>query len=247
VTDLPRLPGRLWGLVNRPSWRELRLRSEGRALRDHPIWEGEGVPPGRGRRLVLVPGFLAGAKSLSLLEPWLRRCGWDTRRAPVGRNNGPGEEVVDLLEDWVDDTVAMEGGPVPVVGHSRGGQEGRVLAVRRPDLVSLLVTLGSPHRVLYPPHIAVRAPAAYLQLRARLRRTPRDLDEHERYEADRTGPFPAEVPFTSIYSRSDGFLDWRTCLDEAAEPVEIDCTHLGLTASVPAFRAIAETLRGLDE
>ncbi|HEY5887091.1 MAG TPA: alpha/beta hydrolase [Acidimicrobiales bacterium] len=243
---LPRPPGGLWGLVSRPSWRELRVRAEGRALTADPIWHGEGVPAGKGRRLVLVPGFLAGARSLSMLEPWLRRCGWDTRRAPVGRNHQPSEEVLDVLEAWLLDTAAMEGGPVPVIGHSRGGQEGRVLAVRHPGAVSLLVTLGAPLRVLYPPHIAVRAPAAALQLAHWARRTRTDLSGHHRFEADRTRPFPPEVPFVSVFSRSDGFMDWRLSLDPAAEPVEVDCTHLGLAASVPAFGAIASALRRLD-
>jgi triacylglycerol lipase len=247
VTEpLPRPPGRLWGLVSRPSWRELRLRGEGRALEVDPIWQGDGVPDGHGRRIVLVPGFLAGTRSLSMLEPWLRRCGWDTRRAPVGRNHQPAEVVLDVLEAWLLDTVAMEGGPVPVIGHSRGGQEGRVLAVRHPEAVSLLVTLGAPLQVLYPPHLAVRAPAAALQLAHWARRTRRDLTGHDRYELDRIGPFPAGVPFVSVYSRTDGFLDWRLCLDEAAEGVEVDSTHLGLAASVPAFGAIAEALQTLD-
>lgn len=244
---LPRPHGSLWGLVSRPSWRELRLRAEGRALQADPIWAGEGVPEGRGRRLVLVPGFLAGARSLSMLEPWLRRSGWDTRRAPVGRNHQPPEDVLDVLEAWLLQAVAMEGGPVPVIGHSRGGQQARVLAVRHPDAVSLLVTLGAPHRVLYPPHLVVRAPAAVLQLAHWARHTRRDLTGHERFEADRVTPFPDGVPFVSVYSHTDGFLDWRLSLDPAAEHVEIDCTHLGLTASVAAFRAIAAALRKLDE
>ena len=70
-----------------------------------------------------------------------------------------------MLETWLLDTVAMEGGPVPVIGHSRGGQEGRVLAVRHPEAVSLLVTLGAPLQVLYPPHLVVRAPVAALPVR----------------------------------------------------------------------------------
>lgn len=246
MSDLPRPPGRVWGLVSRPSWRELRLRREGEALEAHPIWEGEGVPDGHGRRLVLLPGFLAGPRTFSRLEPWLRRCGWDTRRAPVGRNTVAEAPTMELLEDWLAETVAMEGGPVPVVGHSRGGQLGRVLTVRRPEDVSLLVTLGAPHRVLYPPHLVVRAPAAALQARAWVRRTRPDREGHERYEADRTGPFPDRVPFVTVFSRTDGFLDWRVSLDEAAEPVEIDCTHLGLTGSIPAFEAIAQALHRLD-
>ncbi len=121
-----------------------------------------------------------------------------------------------------------------------------MLAVRRPADVSLLVTLGAPHRVLYPPHVLVRGPAATLQLQAWLRRRRRDPAGHERYEADRLAPFPGGVPFVSIFSRSDGFLDPRLCLDPGAEAVEVDCSHFGLTASVPAFRAIATALRDLD-
>ena len=222
------------------------MAQERRDLEAHPLWRGEGVPEGRGRRVVLVPGFLAGPRSLSLLEPWLQRCGWDTRRAPVGRNTQPGEAVLDLLEDWLQETVALEGGPVPVIGHSRGGQEARVLAVRHPDAVALLVTLGAPLRVLYPPHVVVRAPAAALQLAAWARRSRPDLSGHERYEADRVAPFPASVPFVSVYSHSDGFIDWRLSLDPAAEHVEIDSTHLGLAGSVPAFEAIARALRRRD-
>ena len=245
----PSLPAPLRGLrgtFGRPSWRELRLRRETRELRADPLWEGEGVPPGRGRRVVLVPGFLAGTKSLSVLEPWLARCGWETRRAPVGRNNGPAESVTEIIEATVLDAADEEGGPVPLIGHSRGGQEGRVVAVRHPHAVSLLVTLGAPHRVLYPPHLAVRAPAAYLELRGWLRRVRPDLTGHRRFEEDRTGPFPAEVPFVAVYSRSDGFVDWRISLDPAAEHVEVDCSHLGMTASLPAFRAIAAALGRLN-
>lgn len=243
------LPAPLRGLrgsFGRPSWRELRLRRETRTLKADPLWAGVGVPEGRGRRIVVVPGFLAGTKSLSVLEPWLRRCGWDTVRAPVGRNHGPAERETEILETSILETAEAEGGPVPVIGHSRGGQEARVATVRHPEAVSLLVTLGAPHRVLYPPHLAVRVPAAVLQLNGWIRRVRPDLTGHRRFEADRTGPFPASVPFVSVYSRSDGFVDWRISLDPAAEHVEVDCSHLGLTASRPAFGAIAAALSRLD-
>jgi pimeloyl-ACP methyl ester carboxylesterase len=237
------LPGRAWGLVSRPTWRELRLRGEREAVQAHPIWQGEGVPDGRGRRLGLVPGFLAGAKSFALLEPWLQRCGWDTRRAPVGRNTGPPDEVLPPLEAWLEEQAAEAGGPIPVLGHSRGGQEARVLAVRRPSAVGLLICLGAPLRALYPPHVVIRAPVAALEARARLRG---ERPDHRDFAAELLGPFPAGVPFVSIFSRSDGYVDRRLCLDLAAEPIELDCTHLGLTGSVAAFTAIAGVLGRLD-
>ena len=177
----------------------------------------------------------------------MQGCGWDTRRAPVGRNDQPGEEVLDLLDDWLTRVADEEGGPVPVIGHSRGGQEARVLAVRRPEAISLLVTLGAPLRALYPPHVAVRVPAAAYQFSAWARRVPKDVEGRSRFEADLAAPFPDGVPFVSIHSRSDGFLDWRLCLDPAADNVAIDCTHFGLTASVAAFTAIAAALHLLDD
>ena len=189
---------------------------------------------------------MAGTGSFRLLEPWLRRCGWETRRAPVGRNDQAAAVVMDLIEPWARETAALEGGPVPVIGHSRGGQEGRVLAVRRPEDVSLLVTLGAPHQVLVPPHVAIRLPIAALQVRAWARKAGPEPVAQARYEADLRRPFPDTVPFVNIYSRTDGFLDWRSCLDPGSEGVEIDCTHLGLTASVPAFRAIADALGRLE-
>jgi len=67
------------------------------------------------------------------------------------------------------------------------------------------------------------------------------LDEED-FQRDREAPFPAAVPFISMWSRTDGIVDWRACLDRGAEDVELPGTHLGLAASAPAFRAIAAAL-----
>jgi hypothetical protein len=41
-------------------------------------------------------------------------------------------------------------------------------------------------------------------------------------------PFPDEVGYLSIYSRTDGIVDWRACLDpEADEHVEVKASHIG--------------------
>ena len=41
-------------------------------------------------------------------------------------------------------------------------------------------------------------------------------------------PLPAGVAFTAIYSRRDGIVDWRACVDPLATPVEVTASHLGM-------------------
>jgi hypothetical protein len=50
------------------------------------------------------------------------------------------------------------------------------------------------------------------------------------------------VRLTSVYSRSDGIVRWPACLDEYAEQVEVDSSHIGMSVSAPAYRAIAAGL-----
>jgi len=48
-----------------------------------------------------------------------------------------------------------------------------------------------------------------------------------------------------VYSRSDGIVDWRACIDESAdEVVEIDASHCGMAVSRPAYAAVARALAG---
>jgi hypothetical protein len=42
-------------------------------------------------------------------------------------------------------------------------------------------------------------------------------------------PLPAGVSFTSVYSRRDGIVDWRSCLDPQARTVEVATSHVGMT------------------
>jgi hypothetical protein len=56
------------------------------------------------------------------------------------------------------------------------------------------------------------------------------------------GPFPEEVGFVSVYSRSDGIIDWRGCLDPAARCVEIKSSHCGMSAHPAAYREVATAL-----
>ena len=57
------------------------------------------------------------------------------------------------------------------------------------------------------------------------------------------GPMPAGVGLVAVYSKSDGIVDWRACLDPGAdEQVEIATSHVGMAVSPAAWKAVAGAL-----
>jgi triacylglycerol lipase len=65
---------------------------------------------------------------------------------------------------------------------------------------------------------------------------------------DLAEPLPDGVQLVSVYSKSDGVVDWRSCLDpHATELVEIRASHCGMAVSRSAWRAVAEALEGFRE
>jgi len=52
----------------------------------------------------------------------------------------------------------------------------------------------------------------------------------------------ADVALTSIFSRRDGVIDWRSCLDPVAETVEVTTSHLGMAIDPVVFDIVVETL-----
>src|SRR5438876_8471659 len=124
-----------------PLWREGRLGLELAALLRNPVFRGEGIPDAGGQPVMLIPGFLAGDDSLALLTRWLRRTGYHTRKAGMRANVDCSGRTVERLEDRLEELVERRASRAAIIGQSRGGTLARVLAKRRPDLVSGIVTL----------------------------------------------------------------------------------------------------------
>ena len=70
---------------------------------------------------------------INIMRRWLRRLDFDAEVAPVGLNAGPSARGAQVVEDSVRRMAAASRQPVVIVGHSRGGQHGRVAAVRAPE------------------------------------------------------------------------------------------------------------------
>jgi triacylglycerol lipase len=240
-------------LGGRPAlWREARIGLEAARLLRDPVFRGEGVVDGRGQPVLLIPGFLAGDDSLALMTRWLRRTGHHTSKAGMRLNVGCSGRGLAGLERRLEALVERHGRPAVVIGQSRGGSFAKVLAQVRPDLVSGIVTLGAPTLDPLAVHPAVRAGVRGVAMLGRLG-TPglftRDCldgeccagfwELHER-------PRPRGTGFVSIYSRTDGIVDWRSCLDPGAIHVEIESSHVGMAVNPDGYRAIAAALLGFS-
>jgi pimeloyl-ACP methyl ester carboxylesterase len=197
---------------------------------------------------MLIPGFLAGDTSLSRMAVWLRTGGFELARSGITWNTACMQETVDRLIGRLEQTVEDSGRPALIVGQSRGGSIGRALSVLRPDLVETLITLGSPllDQLAVKPRVwpsivtvgalgTVGVPHMFSLSCFRGHCCARVLEAMKE-------PFPQDVRFLSLYSRSDEVVRWQACLDPAAEPIEVETSHIGMGMARGTWCAVAEAL-----
>lgn len=188
--------------------------------------------------MLVAPGFASDDTWTESLRAFVGAIGYCVRGWGLGRNHG---RVPVLIPALVDQTAAFAesaGRPVRLVGWSLGGYLVREVARERPELVERVITLGAP--VVGGPKYTASA-SIYLK-------KGYDLDEIERGVAERETD-PIRVPIEAIYSRTDGIVSWRACIDHHSANVrhhQIVSSHLGLVASPVVFRLLAERLAAGD-
>jgi triacylglycerol lipase len=219
-----------------PMWREGRIYLEYLRLIRDPVFRGVDIPPGLGRPVVLVPGFLAGDWTLHTPFQWLRRVGYNPRMAGLSFNVLYSEVMLRPLVQALVQLKRKTGARVSLVGHSRGGVLAKVLSHRRPDLVEQVITLGSPLLDPFDVHPLTMAGvrAAHLFNAVRYRH-PASIEM--RFLRDLAAP--PRVPTTSIYSRSDGVVNWKACLRPDVNAVEVQGSHIGLALNPDVYRILA--------
>ncbi len=194
------------------------------------------APRGDGHGVLVVPGLLATDVSTALLRRFLRWLGYQVRGWDLGRNVGPTEAVLDGLPRALAALAGRTGGPVSVVGWSLGGIYARELARQHPGQVREVITLGSPFALIDPRQS--RADGAYRR-RRHLHADGARIPTREQVAS------PIGVPSTAVYSRRDGIVSWRACVEpESAhhENVEVRCGHLGFGADPATLWLIADRL-----
>jgi triacylglycerol lipase len=240
IPALPRIP---------PLWRESLIGLEAAALHRSPVFRGLGLPPGERRPVLLIPGFMAGDASLGTMANWLRRAGYCPHRTGIRANLDCSEEACRRLDAQLEDMAERHGERVVVIGQSRGGVFARALAARRPELVSGIVTLGSPTRSMLAVHplvltqIGLVGALGTARVPGMFRVSCLRGSCCEDFRATLQGPVADDVGYVAVYSRSDGIVQWRSCLDpEADELVEVRASHCGMGVNAQAFLAVANAL-----
>ena len=215
------------------------------------VVDGDFRRPGRRARaapVLLIPGFLAGDPSLAVLAGWLRRRGSLPTAAGIRLNVGCAERAVRSIEERVRRLAEHTGRRVVVIGQSRGGTLARVVAVRHPDAVGTLVMLGSPvlDQLSVGPTVlsAVRSVARLgdLGVPGFFSSQCRDGQCCACFRDDLRAPLPDAICAVAIYSRTDGVVSWKACLDSCAEQVEVDSSHSGMSVNREVYRVLAEIL-----
>lgn len=202
--------------------------------------------------VVLIPGLMAGDGSLVLMARHLRGLGYRTYRSTMHANVGCTLEASEALERRIEAIAVKRGRRVTIVGHSLGGLMARGLAGRRPDLVDGIVALGSP---ILAPGAAHPILLFDLMVLTRLQRAGLGALSGRMMGADCTSgacareswahsqiPLARGVHFTSVFSRRDGIIDWRSCLDPQAKTVEVATSHLGMAFDPVVLDVVARAL-----
>jgi pimeloyl-ACP methyl ester carboxylesterase len=177
---------------------------------------------GDGHPALVLPGFATSDRATAPLRAALRRAGFQAHGWELGANRGSSSQTLDRTTTHLRRLCERNGQPVSIVGHSAGGILGRALARRTPELVRQVITIGSPFRFR-------RGDPSTFSAIAELVRDPNARPLSKRPREEHRPALP--VPTTAIYSRTDGIVAWRSCIEAAGdhrENVEVRSSHAGL-------------------
>ena len=138
---------------------------------------------------------------------------------------------------WIEFTPGdrPDGAPIVFV-HGLGGIYAREMARRHPRQVRQVITLGSPFAMKHPRQSHAEGPYQRLSF---LHAPGGKLPSREQRSQ------PIDVPSTSVYSRWDGVVSWRACVEpETAlhQNVEVRCSHVGFGVDPATLWLIADRL-----
>jgi pimeloyl-ACP methyl ester carboxylesterase len=193
----------------------------------------ENAARGRGRPVVVLPGFFSPDIATARLRAFLARQDFAVHPWGQGLNIGPTKAILAGLERELEKIYARCGTAPALLGQSLGGTIAREAAKRRPDLVSQVLTIVSPIRLPVPTTLAPLAQFASIMWDGETRSLLHQISE------------PPPMRLTAIVAPRDGLVDYRSCLPGPAPNVEVilvEGTHTTMGSNPTVQRIVAERL-----
>ncbi|MBL4681549.1 MAG: alpha/beta hydrolase [Pseudomonadales bacterium] len=191
---------------------------------------------GKGEPVIVLPGFMADDMSTVVMRRFLNGIGYRASGWGIGMNRGRMLDLLQPLLEKIRTTFEETGQKVKLVGWSRGGMLGREIARDCPDLIERVVTIGSPVKG------GTEVSSIGNWVRRETGMTPAAMSEILRQRQT----VPIKVPIRSIYSRFDGVVAWKACIDDVNPDVnhyEIHGSHVGMGTNVEVFKLLPKLLR----
>ncbi|WP_285709698.1 alpha/beta fold hydrolase [Erythrobacter oryzae] len=192
-----------------------------------------GARDGAGQPVLVIPGILSSDSATALLRRTLDVTGYRSYASKMGFLTGIQTKVLSRALDRLAEVAEAEQRKVAIVGWSLGGLYARVLAQRHPDLVELVMTLGTPFSG------DRRANNAWRLYEA--------INDHK-VDAPPLPDDPAvkpPVPTIALWSRKDGVIApaaARGLPHERDAEVEMPFSHFALASTRPAVARVVTEL-----
>ena len=197
-----------------------------------------GARGGAGQPVMVIPGILSSDNATALLRRTLDETGYRSYASELGFLTGIKPATLARAVERLSEIAEAEQRKVALVGWSLGGLYARVLAQRHPELVELVMTLGSPFSG------DRRANNAWRLYEA--------INDHK-VDAPPVPDDPAmkpPVPTIALWSRKDGVIApaaARGMPHERDAEVEVPFHHFALASTRPAIeRVVVELGRALE-
>ena len=191
----------------------------------------------KNKPVLLMPPYLGNDNSTAFVRKYLKSVGFKTYKWDLGVNMINSKYLPKLIEK-LDEIYEKHQEKVSLVGWSGGGIFAKIIANRYPEKVEQLITIGSPVwgvKNMKTPLVNVLEFLRGKSLRERNKKFIKELEE-----------IP-EVPITCIYTKTDGLVPWKNCMEAETfrsdiKNVEVFGSHIGMGANATVLLTVANAL-----
>jgi pimeloyl-ACP methyl ester carboxylesterase len=208
------------------------------------------TPKGDGHTVMVVPGFLAGDGTTSMLRGFLNDHGYEAVGWEQGRNKELRKDTLENFEARIKELYEEKGEKISLVGQSLGGVLSLIAASRNPQYVRSVTTLGSPIQCGEYPEGVVNFLRRYFCHLNSDEETDKHIDQlsEEISPANKWLKKLKKVPVTAIYSKGDGIVgtDIAVLPKERKRHQNVDIapigSHVGMGVNSQVFVILADRL-----